>query len=44
VIKAKLGVPCRFGFEPYIAYQYGIKNWQYQEFRVGVRYSIDVVK
>ena len=44
VIKAKLGVPCRFGFEPYIAYQYGIRDWQYQEFRVGVRYSIDVVR
>ena len=43
-IKAKLGVPCHFGFEPYVAYQYGIRDWQYQEFRVGVRYSIDVVK
>ena len=44
VIKAKLGVPCRLGFEPYIAYQYGVRDWLYQEIRIGVRYSIDVVK
>lgn len=44
VIKARLGVPCHLGFEPYIAYQYGIKDWQYQEIRIGVRYSIGVVK
>ena len=43
-IKAKLGVPCPLGFEPYVAYQYGIKDWEYHEFRVGLRYSIDVVK
>ena len=44
VIKAKLGVPCRFGFEPYVAYQYGIRDWGYHEVRIGVRYSIDVVR
>ncbi len=44
VIKAKLKVPCRFGFEPYITYQYGIRDWQYQEFRIGMKYSIDVVR
>ena len=43
-IKAKLGVPCPLGFEPYIAYQYGIRDWGYHEVRIGVRYSIDVVK
>ena len=43
-IKAKLGVPCPLGFEPYMAYQYGIRDWGYHEFRVGLRYSIDVVK
>ena len=43
-IKAKLGVPCPLGFEPYVAYQYGIRDWGYHELRIGVRYSIDVVK
>ena len=43
-IKAKLGVPCPLGFEPYVAYQYSIRDWGYHEFRVGLRYSIDVVK
>ena len=43
-VKAKLGVPCPLGFEPYIAYQYGIRDWGYHEVRIGVRYSIDVVK
>jgi hypothetical protein len=43
-IKAKLGVPCPLGFEPYVAYQYGIRDWGYHEFRIGVKYSIDVVK
>jgi hypothetical protein len=43
-IKAKLGVPCPLGFEPYVAYQYGIRDWGYHEVRIGVRYSIDVVK
>ena len=43
-VKAKLGVPCPLGFEPYVAYQYGIRDWGYHEFRVGLRYSIDVVK
>ena len=43
-IKAKLGVPCPLGFEPYIAYQYGIRDWGYHEVRIGVRYSIDVLK
>jgi hypothetical protein len=43
-VKAKLGVPCPLGFEPYIAYQYGIKDWGYHEVRIGVKYSIDVVK
>ena len=44
VIKTKLGVPCPLGFEPYVAYQYGIRDWGYHEVRIGVRYSIDVVK
>ena len=43
-VKAKLGVPCPLGFEPYVAYQYGIRDWGYHEVRIGVRYSIDVVK
>ena len=44
VIKTKLGVPCPLGFEPYVTYQYGIRDWGYHEVRIGVRYSIDVVK
>lgn len=44
VIKCKLGIPCPLGFEPYVAYQYGIRDWEYHEFRVGIRYSIDIIK
>lgn len=44
VIKSKLGIPCPLGFEPYIAYQYGIRDWEYHEFKVGVMYSIDIIK
>ena len=44
VIKCKLGIPCPLGFEPYVAYQYGIRDWEYHEFKVGVRYSIDIIK
>ncbi len=43
-VKAKMGVPCPLGFEPYVACQYGIRDWGYHEVRIGVRYSIDVVK
>lgn len=44
VIKARLGVPCRLGFEPYVAYQYGIRDWQYHELRIGLKYAIDIIK
>lgn len=44
VIKARLGVPCRFGFEPFVAYQYGIRDWLYQEFKIGLQYSIKIIK
>lgn len=44
VIKARLGVPCRLGFEPYVAYQYGIRDWQYHEMRIGLKYAIDIIK
>lgn len=44
VIKARFGIPCSLGFEPYIAYQYGIRDWEYHEFKVGVMYSIDIIK
>ena len=44
VIKAKLGVPCPLGFEPYVAYQYGIRDWGYHEFRIGLKYSINIIK
>jgi hypothetical protein len=27
--KSKLGVSCPLGFEPYVAYQYGIRDWRY---------------
>ena len=43
-IKAKLGVPCPLGFEPYVAYQYGIRDWGYHEFRIGLKYSINIIK
>ena len=44
VIKARLSAPCGLGFEPYIAYQYGIRDWEYHEIRVGLKYSIDIIK
>lgn len=44
VIKARLGVPCRLGFEPYVAYQYGIRDWQYHELHIGLKYAIDIIK
>lgn len=43
-IKTRLGIPCPLGFEPYVAYQYGIHDWQYHEFRIGLKYSIDIIK
>lgn len=43
-VKTRLGIPCPLGFEPYVAYQYGIRDWQYHEMRVGVKYSIDIIK
>ena len=43
-IKIHLGVPCPLGFEPYVAYQYGIRDWQYHELRIGLKYSIDIIK
>ena len=44
VIKARLSASCGLGFEPYIAYQYGIRDWEYHEIRVGLKYSIDIIK
>ena len=43
-IKSRLSIPCPLGFEPYIAYQYGIKDWQYHELRIGLKYSINIIK
>ena len=43
-VKTRLGIPCPLGFEPYVAYQYGIRDWQYHEVRMGVKYSIDIIK
>ncbi len=41
-IKTKLNIPCPFGFEPYVAYQYGIRDYPYQEIRIGLEYLIDI--
>ncbi len=43
-IKTRVGIPCPLGFEPYIAYQYGIIDWQYHELRIGLKYSINIIK
>lgn len=43
-IKTRVGIPCSLGFEPYVAYQYGIRDWQYQEIRIGLKYAIDIIK
>ena len=32
------------GFEPYIAYQYGIKDYPFHQLRVGLAYHIDILK
>ena len=43
-IKTRVGIPCPLGFEPYVAYQYGIRDWQYHELRIGLKYAIDIIK
>ena len=43
-LKAQIGILCQYGLEPYIAYQYGIRNWQYHEIKIGLKYSIDIIK
>jgi hypothetical protein len=43
-IKNRLSIPCPLGFEPYIAYQYGIRDWQYHEMHIGLKYYIDIIK
>ena len=32
------------GFEPYVQYQYGIKDFPYHQVRVGLAYNIDILK
>ena len=32
------------GFEPYIAYQYGIKDYPFHQLRVGLAYNIDILQ
>ena len=32
------------GFEPYVAYQYGIKDYPFHQIRVGLAYHIDILK
>ena len=32
------------GFEPYVQYQYGIKDYPFHQLRVGLVYNIDILK
>ena len=32
------------GFEPYVAYQYGIKDYPFHQIRVGLAYNIDILQ
>lgn len=32
------------GFEPFFVYQYGIKDYPFHQFRLGLAYSIDIIK
>ena len=32
------------GFEPYVQYQYGIKDFPYHQLRVGLAYNVDILK
>ncbi len=41
-LKAKLGIPTK-AWTPYIAYQYGLRDYAYQEIRLGVTYSIEIL-
>lgn len=43
VIKARAAGHIK-GFEPYIQYQYGIKDYNYHQIRVGLVYNINVLK
>ncbi len=32
------------GFEPFVAYQYGIKDYPYHQLRIGLAYNLDILK
>ena len=32
------------GFEPYVQYQYGIKDYPFHQIRVGLAYHVDILK
>ncbi len=42
-VELKFGVPI-MGWMPYVAYLYGVRDYAYQEFRVGLSYSIDILR
>ena len=43
IIKGRLCGHAR-GFEPYVEYQYGIKDYPFHQVRVGLAYNIDILK
>lgn len=32
------------GFEPFVAYQYGIKDYPFHQLRIGLAYNLDILK
>lgn len=43
IIKGRLSGHVK-GFDPYLEYQYGIKDYPFHQIRVGVAYNIDILK
>ena len=43
IIKGRLNGHAK-GFEPYVEYQYGIKDYPFHQIRVGLAYNIDILK
>lgn len=43
IIKGRLDGHAK-GFEPYVEYQYGIKDYPFHQIRVGLAYNIDILK
>lgn len=44
IIKTELRGHAPYGLEPFVAYQYGIRDYPFHQLRVGLAYHIDILK